>query len=305
MQPKFRNSVPTDTEFNNLFHSEEACLEYLFNAEVFYSKVSCPNCKCEMCLYRERCEWRCTRNACGGCSSIRTGTFFAFSKLPCIKILELGRRWLNRDSCSSIIRSSGCSSKTVSAYNGYFRRLVADSLEFEDYTIGGKNIIVEIDECKISKRKYNRGHPVEGAWVLGGVERTKERGVFLVEVPDRSAITLLSLLEKHILPGSIVYSDMWKGYSQIENLLGFKHQTLNHSKEFISIKEIEYDDYVVVEKVHTNTIEGTWSGLKLCIPKRNRTKDVEAHLWEFIWRRKNANRLWDGLISSLREVLYE
>jgi hypothetical protein len=32
--------------------------------------------------------------------------------------------------------------------------------------------IVEVDESKFGKRKYHRGHRVEGVWVIGGVERT-------------------------------------------------------------------------------------------------------------------------------------
>ena len=31
---------------------------------------------------------------------------------------------------------------------------------------------MKIEETKLGKRKYNRGHIVEGAWVFGGVERT-------------------------------------------------------------------------------------------------------------------------------------
>ncbi|KAM0685950.1 Phosphotyrosine-binding domain, partial [Conglomerata obtusa] len=33
--------------------------------------------------------------------------------------------------------------------------------------IGGKDIVVEIDESKFGKRKYNRGHRVLGTWVVG------------------------------------------------------------------------------------------------------------------------------------------
>ena len=36
--------------------------------------------------------------------------------------------------------------------------------------IDGENIFVQIDECKLGKRKYYCGHAVQGAWVLGGVE---------------------------------------------------------------------------------------------------------------------------------------
>ena len=35
----------------------------------------------------------------------------------------------------------------------------------KDDKIGGKGQIVEIDESKFGKRKYHRGHHVDGSWV--------------------------------------------------------------------------------------------------------------------------------------------
>ena len=35
--------------------------------------------------------------------------------------------------------------------------------------IGGIVIVVEIDESKFGKRKYHRGHKVDGVWVVGMV----------------------------------------------------------------------------------------------------------------------------------------
>jgi hypothetical protein len=43
------------------------------------------------------------------------------------------------------------------------------------HKIGGPNKIVEIDESKFGRRKYNRGHPVTGQCVFGGVERESGR----------------------------------------------------------------------------------------------------------------------------------
>src|SRR5947207_2250924 len=54
---------------------------------------------------------------------------------------------------------------TVASYYDIFRDLVAASLDDEDCQIGGEGVIVEIDEIKMGKRKYNRGHRVEGVWV--------------------------------------------------------------------------------------------------------------------------------------------
>ena len=77
-------------------------------------------------------------------------------------------------------------------------------VENEDISIGGKNIIIEVDESKLGK-KYNRGHKVEGVWVVGGIERTDERKAFIVPVQDRTKQTLLQVIRKHVKPGSIIY----------------------------------------------------------------------------------------------------
>lgn len=65
--------------------------------------------------------------------------------------------------------------------------------------IGGKGKTVQIDESKFGKRKYHRGHHVEGQWVFGGIDN-ESRKCFLVAVEKRDEATLL------IEPGTtIVY----------------------------------------------------------------------------------------------------
>ena len=48
--------------------------------------------------------------------------------------------------------------------------------------IGGPGHIIEVDECKFGKRKYNRGRRVVGKWILGGCSGTTNE-CFLVECP--------------------------------------------------------------------------------------------------------------------------
>jgi hypothetical protein len=57
------------------------------------------------------------------------------------------------------------------------------------------SVVVEIDASKFFHRKYkyNRGQWREGHWVFGGVERNSEK-CFLVEVPDRTEVTLLGII---------------------------------------------------------------------------------------------------------------
>jgi transposase-like protein len=189
---------------------------------------------------------------------------------------------------------TGHSRSTISAFYSHLRQLVNDSLDDDDTQVGGDGIIIEIDESKFAKRKYDRGHRVNGCWVLGGVERTEERKLFVLTVNDRPAETLLDAITKHVKSGSIIYTDLWKGYLQL-SALGFAHCTVNHS--------LYYKDPVT--DVHTNCIEGTWNGIKLTIARRGRNAcSLNERLLEFIWRRKYASCLWAAFISLLRLIKY-
>lgn len=107
------------------------------------------------------------------------GRYNFFShKMKCSKIIEIAYYWLYKMPTTSIISVSRCSSRTVCSLIEIFRHIISNSLPCEQTIIGGEGVIVEIDETKMGKRKYNRGHRVEGAWVLGGVELTTEKNGF-------------------------------------------------------------------------------------------------------------------------------
>ena len=196
---------------------------------------------------------------------------------------------------ASIVSFAQCSSRTVADFTRFYRQATADSLDFIDFVVGGPGIVVEVDECKLGKRKYNRGHYVGGVWVLGRVERTESRKAFLVTVPDRGGRTLMNVLSRHILPGSVILTDLWRGYSALAETLGVEHRTVNHSETFVN----------PIDGTCTNTIEGTWNGVKLSMSARKRTGELAQDcLWEFIWRRKHHDDLWSGLLKSLSDVDY-
>jgi IS1 family transposase len=188
---------------------------------------------------------------------------------------------------------TGLANATVTSLVKFFSAHVADDLDEIDFAIGGPNITVEIDETKLGKRKYHRGHRVEGVWILVGIERTEERKLFLRILPDRSAKTLEEIILQHVQPGSTIVTDCWRGYSSLESL-GYTHLTVNHSKTF-------RDEQT---GACTNTVEGTNNAIKMSIHPRNRTSECEDKLWEFIWRRRNVNDLWEGFLRSLRDIKY-
>ena len=160
--------------------------------------------------------------------------------------------------------------KRVTKYNKLFRTYVENKQLYKpSEKIGGRNEIVEIDESKIAKRKYNKGHKVEGAWVIGGIQKSRlknkikneNKKLFLLPVEERNIENINEIIKKYVKKGTTIYADCWKGYNDLKNI-GYKHKTVNHKKHF---KDPETN-------VHTNTIEGTWNGLKQSMPPRNRNK---------------------------------
>jgi hypothetical protein len=287
------SSFPPLLSLINIFNDESQCITWLFDNHAVDLIEQCLSCGGEVrpCGKMFHCRSRNCRKK----FSIFRNSFFAKSKLQCNQALLLCYFWLGGDKYTQIRRYTGHSSATVSAFTGYCRQLVSSSLDDVDGMIGGEGIVVELDESKFGKRKYNRGHRVEGVWVLGGVERTELRAVFAEVVPDRTAETLLEVIGRHVSRGSINHTDLWRGYTNLSSSLGLLHKTVNHSLHFVS-----------EEGVHTNTIEGTWNGIKFMVPSRNRTiTDMDDFLPEFIWRRCNASDLWGGFIRTLQIVSYD
>ena len=156
------------------------------------------------------------------------------------------------------------------------RELCAVFMAEHSQKIGGPGTVVEVDEAKFGKRKYNRGRWREGHWVLGGVERGTDN-VFMEVVPTRDAATLLPIILKHVLPGTEIHTDEWRSYARLQRR-GFQHHTVNHSVNFVD----------PTTGAHTQTIESTWAHAK----KKNKrmfgtsSELFPTYLVEFSWRRQ-------------------
>jgi transposase-like protein len=289
-------TMPAITTLQTVLFDNSASIRYLNEHNVFYDKLTCIGCGGAMRRVGDRDIFRCYLKTCRKECSLRKHTFFFGSALNCSQVLLLGYLWLTNVKPKSAQLITGHSKPTVSSFYNHFRILVSSSLEEDHQLIGGEGIIVEIDETKMGKRKNNRGHRVEGVWIVGGVERTPERRVFLATVEKRDAETLTTLIERYVAPGSIVYTDLWRGYSSINELPDITHRTVNHSQHFKD----------PITGVHTNTVEGTWNGLKMHISPRNRVlSGMTEHLMEFIWRRRNEDSLWESFIDAIRNVHYD
>ncbi|KAG0810638.1 hypothetical protein G6F18_013591 [Rhizopus arrhizus] len=72
-------------------------------------------------------------------------------------------------------------------------------------------------------------------------------------------------------------------------------ETVNHSKTFRDPKT----------GACTNTIEGTWNGIKRGVTSRHRTASMMPwKLVEFIWRRKHAGDHWKAMLACFSQVSF-
>lgn len=175
------------------------------------------------------------------------------------------------------------SSATIAYYFKLFRELIfalVEDIKNETGLIGGEGSIIEVDECLIGERKYNRGRFKIAQWIVGIVER-KTGNVRFEAVSSRDKDMLLKNLKKYVHPKSTVITDCWKGYIGIDAFFK-RHQTVNHSKNFKDPKTGAY----------TQTIESQWRLLKGKISiqhkdYRKRDETLSLALCEHIYRQNN------------------
>uniref|UniRef100_A0A1X7V8Z4 ISXO2-like transposase domain-containing protein n=1 Tax=Amphimedon queenslandica TaxID=400682 RepID=A0A1X7V8Z4_AMPQE len=98
------------------------------------------------------------------------------------------------------------SNSTIVAWCYFAREVGLTVLERDSQPLGGPGKVVEVDESKFGKRKFNRGLRVDGQWVFGGIERGLKR-CFMVTLQDRSVATLIPLIKKYILQGTKVITN--------------------------------------------------------------------------------------------------
>ncbi|KAF8771221.1 Protein GVQW3 like protein [Argiope bruennichi] len=129
--------------------------------------------------------------------SVRKGSWFPRSHLSIPEVLILTYMWVKETPTKWILDEFSYLSKaTLADWKSFCREVCMSMLVFGEYNkIGGVGVIVEIDESKFGKRKYNRGKRVEGKWVFGGIERGSKRCFFQV-VEDRTEDTLIEITKK-------------------------------------------------------------------------------------------------------------
>ena len=280
-------------QVSNLVHDKDSAVLFLQQRGVLHNPRICVNCNAPMNLYlRARGDrWRCNIRGCRSEVGLRKDTWLENSNLPYQKVVLFLYAWSRElSSIDYCKRELDIGHTTVVDWSNFIREVCAADLLANPVVLGGPGITVEVDESLFSKRKNHQGRVLPQQWVFGGICR-QTRASFMFTVPDRSAQTLLPIIQQSILPGTTIMSDMWAAYGGI-GAMGFQHLQVNHTYNFVDPNT----------GAHTQNVENSW----MCAKKRNKRQHgtrrtmIDSYLCEWMWRQRNRNNnLFDKIIQDI------
>lgn len=232
---------------------------------------------------------RCTRKSCRQQRKFHENDLFKKSKINSTMILKIVFMWCKNTKIKNICEILGISKKVVRSVLKNLENLLEKMKKYYKTKIGGNKMIVEVDESKFGKRKFNKGHHVDGVWIIGGVERSENKKINLEIIKKRNTENIDLFFKNNINIDSIVLTDCWRGYNNVQKN-GYQHNTVNHSKFFKDPQTL----------IHTNTIEGNWNGIKQQVPPRCRTiKKIQMYLNLVMLKRNYKNDYFKLLIDTI------
>jgi len=185
--------------------------------------------------------------------------------------LELMKLFVAEVTARTAADLTGINRNTVRLFYHKLREIIAHNLyeENEEFFAGE----VEADESYFGGvRKGKRGRGAAGKVAVFGILKRGGK-VYTKIISDTKTHTLMEILERKILPDSVVYTDCYRSYNALD-VSEFKHYRINHSKLFAN------------KGNHINGIENFWNQAKRTLRKYNGIpkKHFNLFLKECEWR---------------------
>lgn len=235
----------TTIDFNKDFLNDDACLQWLKNY-LYPNGIFCKQCGMVTTHHKvgKRPCYACAR--CGSHVYPMVGTIFEKSVTPlklwfyAIFLISSTRSGI---SAKQLQRELGVTYKTAWRIFHAIRSLLREDTK----PMSGE---VEIDETYIGGKAHGKRGRGAGnkTLVFGMAQRQGDLKAFATSNVKHS--TIYPIMKQHILPQSMIYTDEFTTYDNL-NQQGYHHKWVQHaSKVYVS------------GNAHTNTIEGFWSVLK-------------------------------------------
>lgn len=294
----------SDLMDGGILDSEANSYYFLVQKKILPPGRLCPACgshmavkACSQTQYSDGFCWKCP---CGSKISVRQNSILEKRQTSFRSFIGILNCYATRVSAAIAAEQLQLDQRTIKDFYTTIREKMASELSGAAGMIGGVNCIIQLDEAKFGRRKFNRGRLVEGNWVLGGVDQQTGEAFFHI-CPNnrRDEATLLPIIQRYCRPGSILVTDGWGAYANLSQH-GFTHFTVNHSSNFVH----------PVTGAHTNAIEGLWTHLKRHTGIRDggRRSDntLRLDITEYAWLKKKGattvadlNKMFSMLLPEL------
>ena len=117
----------------------------------------------------------------------------------------------------------------------------------------------------------------------------------MVLVQSRDAATLLPIIQQHVLPGTMVWSDEWVAHRRVQQLAPVaRHATINHSIQFVD----------PITGVYTQNVESYWNRVKTKIKRMKGVQNtmLSSYLDEFMWRERHGKSDSAAFTNLCRDI---
>ncbi|KCZ81597.1 hypothetical protein H312_00921 [Anncaliia algerae PRA339] len=279
----FHKMLQNEKQLENIFKidsvTDERCAKCNKSVKIFIKNVFQRKIKCSFCDTRKTIN------------SIKPN----FCKQDFIELIYLIYYFSLDCNFSLIKKLTRCTDYVLNKFQGAILQEIDKEHNRHFDKIGGENLIVEVDESFVGKRKYNIGRINNQKIILGGICRNSKR-FFMKIISSRNKKTIGEAIESHINPGTTIFTDQWSSY-----LYFFKENT-HYTHNFVNHKLYFVDP---IDKTHTQNIESLWSRFKKFKRRKQYLKQKKLHLYiaEFSLRKKyEGDDL--GLFSFLIRLVF-
>ena len=158
------------------FDTPENCLQYLLDMKILPTHRMCTSCDVLMVLgvcpttkYGDGYCWTCT--TCSKTCSVRVGSILESSKVTAREFIDMLGQFSYGKNVSVAAQHANVGENTCRRLYNEIQERIAEDIATRPL-IGGPMTVVECDEAKFGKSKYDQGRYVEGSWVESREELT-------------------------------------------------------------------------------------------------------------------------------------
>lgn len=281
----------TIQKFNKDYPDDAACLDWL-HARLNPNGIECIKCGKVTKHHRVHSRPSYSCDICGHHVHPTAGTIFEKSTTPlrlwfyAIFLMASTRAGI---SAKQLERELGVTYKTAWRMFKQIRMMMTETEPLEG--------IVEIDETYVGGVQKGliggRAMSKNKTAVLGMVERKGRARTKTLDTVSTPAV--IPHIREHVDTGAIIMTDQLNAYNVLPQI-GYEHHRILHNKEYVH------------GVIHTNSVEGFWSIMKLGIKavyRHVKPKYLQYYADEYSFRyshRKDTEPMFKILLSQVRKT---